>query len=112
MGVLTSVEPQLLVAAPLFCAAAAIVTAVMRFKMFNRALEGTKPNERPGIIRELGGLQTGAQSRSGVIGSLENVVGVIEPHYLGIDGDGESKTFPAGLVVPMPALVGTLDMFP
>lgn len=55
MGVLTSVGPQALVAA--FLSLVAIVTtAVMKFMIFNRAMEGTKPNERPWIIRELRGL--------------------------------------------------------
>jgi hypothetical protein len=55
VGVLTSVGPQVLVAA--FLSFAAIVTtAVMKFMIVNRALEGTKPNERPWIIRELRGL--------------------------------------------------------
>ncbi len=55
MGVLTSVGPQLLVAA-LLSFAAIVTTAVMKVMIINRALEGTKPNERPWIIRELRGL--------------------------------------------------------
>jgi hypothetical protein len=35
---------------------AIVTTAVMKFMIINRALEGTKPNERPWIIRELRGL--------------------------------------------------------
>lgn len=55
MGVLTSVGPQVLVAAFLSFAAV-FTTAVTKIMIVTRALEGTKPNERPWIIRELRGL--------------------------------------------------------
>jgi hypothetical protein len=40
----------------LLAAIATIVTAIVRLKMLNRALEDTTPKERPEIIRALRGL--------------------------------------------------------
>lgn len=58
MDAFTTVVPQLPFVALLAIAPIinTVVNAVMRLKMLNRALEGTKPKERPGIIRELRGL--------------------------------------------------------